>query len=78
MSGAHGLRGLAVLKKIFFSLPNLNTELGPPKGIHILFFELTLHVTKFPQVSGSCGKKWVSQEDGGEFEFSTCQLCDLR
>lgn len=76
--GSSWTEGSCSLKKFFFSLPNLNTELGPPKGIHILFFELTLQVTKFPQVSGSCEKKCVLQEDGGEFKFSTCQLCDLR
>lgn len=51
--GHQGLMGPAVFKNNFFSSPNLNIELGTAPGIRLLFSELSLQITKFPQVSGS-------------------------
>ena len=49
--GDQGLMGPAVFKNNFFLVPALTQSLALPQAV--IFFELSLQITKFPLVSGS-------------------------
>ena len=69
-----GLIGPAVFKNNFFPVPALTHSLALPQAF--IFFELCRSLS-FPRYQGAMNT-WALQKDRAEFEFSTCQLSDLR